>query len=289
VASAGILSNLIPPSLAAIFFGVLTEVSIGKLFIAGIIPGIILTIFYCITIWVLVKRKPSIAPSAIEHFTLTEKITSLIGLLPMLFIFACVIGGIYSGTFSPAEAAGIGACLSLVVVFAMRRLTWQRFLNSMKGTMKITAFIMMIITGALLFAHTIAVTEFPNVLNSMIIGLQAPPIVVLFVIIVVTTLLGCVLDFFGTMVLTVPFLFPLVTQGLGYDPVWYGNFTVILLEIALLTPPVAANIYITQGVDGEASSMDVIRGVMPFYIAAFTLLLLLVFFPQISMWLPSLM
>ena len=146
----------------------------------------------------------------------------------------------------------------------------------------------MIIAGAMLFAHTIAVTEFPYVLSNWIIELEAPPLVIIFLIIAVTTLLGCVLDFFGTMVLTVPFLFPLVI-GLGYDPVWYGNMTVILLEIALLTPPVAANIYITQAVDGHATSIDVIRGVFPFYICGFILLLLVVLFPQISMWLPSMM
>jgi C4-dicarboxylate transporter DctM subunit len=286
IAMSGTLAALIPPSIMMVFYAVLTDVSIGKLFIGGVVPGVILTIFYSVTVYSRVWLNPKIAPVIIEKVTFKQRVASLKLLFPIGLIFLCMVGGLYTGFFSATEAAGIGATISIVTVVLLRRLTWKRLTHSTQGTLRITAFIMLLVMSAILFANTIAITRFPHALAEMVTSLQAPPLVIVFIIIAIKIALGCVLDVFGLMVLTVPMFFP-VLMKLGFDPVWYGVMTTVLVELALVTPPIAAHLYITQSIDSEATSMDVARGVIPFYVAELVMIVLMVFFPQIVLWLPS--
>lgn len=286
IAMSGTLAALIPPSIMMVFFAVLTDVSIGKLFIGGIIPGVILTILYSLTVYFWVCLNPRIAPVITEKFTFKQKALSLRLLLPIGIIFACMVGGLYTGFFSATEAAGMGAVISIVTVIVLKRLTWKRLSHATQGTMKITAFIMLLIMGAILFSNTIAITRFPYALAEIVVNLQAPPTVIVFIVIGITIVLGCVLDVFGLMVLTVPMFFPCLIK-LGIDPVWYGVVTTVLVELALVTPPIAAHLYITQSIDSEATSMDVAIGVVPFYIVEILMIVLMVFFPEIVLWLPA--
>ena len=288
IAVAGILANLIPPSIIAIIYCTLTEASIGKVFMAGLIPGVILTLFFAITIYIWVSLNPSIAPVPSESYTFKEKVASLKLPLPIIGVFVLMMGGIYTGIFSPTEAAGIGAGLVLILVIIMKRLTWKRLIDALSGTVRITAFLMFIIMGGMLFAHTIALTHFPTILANTILGWALPPIALMFTVIAAIIVLGCVLDVMGLLVLFIPLFLPVIIE-IGFDPVWYGTLSVMLVEIALITPPVAGNIYFAQAVDPESTVISVTRGVVPFYAAALVLVALLVFFPQIALWLPSMM
>lgn len=286
VASAGSLAHLIPPSVAMMFFGVITSSSIGKLFIAGILPGLILITLFSGAIYIMVTLKPHIAPMSNENYSFKEKLASLKNPAPLIGMFLVMLGGIYKGVFSPSEAAAMGVCLTLVMVMVMKRLTWQRFLHAIADTLRITAFIMMLIAGAMIFAQTIALTGLPAFLGNIIANLGASPFAVIFAIFGMIVMLGMFLDMFGLMVLTIPLFSPIVTQ-LGFDIIWYGVFTVVLLEIALITPPVAAHIYIAQGLDDEATAIDVSKGILPFLASEIVLLIMLIFFPQIALWLPG--
>lgn len=289
VAIAGTLGILIPPSIAMIFYSSLCDVSVGKLFIAGIIPGIITIGLFSIAVLIWVRLQPNAAPvRQQEHFTLKQKVNSLKGPLPILILFLFLMGGIYFGFFSATEAAGIGAFAALSMVLLMRRLNWQAFAASLRETVRITAFIMMILIGANLFASTLSITRLPYVLADTILGLQIPSWGILIVIMITTVFLGCVLDSFSLMVLTVPLFLPTIL-ALGYDPIWYGVVTVILVEIGLVTPPVASNLYVVKGIDRNATTMDVIRGIVPFFVCELILVALLIVFPQIVLFLPSLM
>jgi tripartite ATP-independent transporter DctM subunit len=286
IASSGSLAHLIPPSIAAMFFGVMTSASVGKLFIAGIVPGIILSILFSVAVYIMVSLKPRIAPLTGESYSFREKVVSLKKPMPLVVMFLVMFGGIYMGVFSPTEAAAMGCCLTMVMVVVMKRLTWQRFRDAMAETLRITAFIMLLISGAMLFSQSIALTGLPPFLGKMMTNLGPNPLLVIFAIVCVVVILGMFLDMFGLMVLTVPLFSPIVIQ-LGFDIIWYGVFTVVLLEIALITPPVAAHIYIAQSLDDEATTMDVARGILPFLACEVILIVLLIFFPWIALWLPA--
>lgn len=287
IAASGTLGILIPPSVIFIFYGVLTEVSIGRLFIAGIIPGIFTVIMFSALIYAWVTLYPEAAPMENdERFTLKEKIYSLTKILPVLLVFIVVTISIYQGVCSPEEAAAYGVLAIVVVTAAMGRLTWVRFKLALDDALRISGFIVLILMAALLFANSIALSGFSTYLNGFVTSLNAPPFVIMLVIVGIYLVLGCVLDTFGLMVLTVPIFFPLVTH-LGYDPVWFGVIVTIMVECALITPPIGTNIYVTQSLDSEATSLDVIRGILPFLVIEIVLVMLLIAFPSIALWLPS--
>lgn len=283
---AGTLGILIPPSMIMIFYGILTEVSIGKLFIGGIIPGIISAFLFSALIYIRVSLNPSLAPVSDVFFTLKEKVLSTVKIVPIILIFLVVIIGIYEGFFSPEEAAGVGAFATVIVGVVMGRLNWNKFKSAIKDSLKITGFIMLIIMAAMLFAHSIALSGFSNKLYKVITTLDAPPIVIMLVIILVYVGLGCVMDTFGMMVLTVPIFFPTVVS-LGYDPVWFGVLVTVLVEVAIITPPIGTNIYVTKSLDKDSSSWDVIQGMVPFFWMELVVIALMLFFPDIVLWLPS--
>jgi tripartite ATP-independent transporter DctM subunit len=287
IAASGTLGILIPPSVILIFYGVLTEVSIGKLFVAGIVPGLVTVALFCVLIYFWTWLNPTAAPITLgERFSLGEKLSSTAKVLPVVLIFALVTFTIYAGICSPEESAAFGVFGMLVVTIAMRRLTWEKFVSAVHEALKISGFLMLIIMAAMLFANSIALSGFADQLSKFVSGLAAPPVVVMTVIILIYLVLGCVLDTFGLMVLTVPIFFPVVTT-LGYDPVWFGVLVTVLVECALITPPIGTNIYVTKAVDPAATSLDVIKGVVPFLAMELLLLALLIAFPALATWLPS--
>lgn len=288
LANAGILASLIPPSILAILYCVLVEESVGRVFIGGIIPGVILTIIFSIIIYMWVTLRPDAAPISKEHFTWKERLASLRGPFPILAVFLIMIIGIYTGLFTPTEAGGVGAFLALTVVLIMKRLTWQGFIKAMTSTLRITAMVMLIILGAMLYMHTLAITGVSSWVGGALLSLPIPKLSLMFIIIGLIILCGCVMDVFAIMVLFIPLFYPLVVE-MGYDPVWYGVLTVTLLGMAIVTPPIAINLYVAHSLDPKVTLMHVAKGCMPFYFGGVILLILLVFFPQLATWLPSMM
>jgi C4-dicarboxylate transporter DctM subunit len=288
IAAAGTLGILIPPSIIMIFYGMITNTSIGKLYIAALIPGILLVVIYSLVVvaWSIIYPKSFPTVPKEELFTFKEKWVSLKGPIPIFLIFIFIMGGIYTGVFSPTEAAGVGAVIAFASVLILRRVNWKGFFHACHNSVKLTAMIMFLIMGAMLLAHTIAITKFPALLETMVMKAGYSSISVIFGIIVIEMLLGCVLDTFGLLVLTVPLFLPILTK-LGYDPIWFGVLMTVLVELALITPPVAANLYIAQSLESDAKAMDVIKGVWPFFFADVGLVVLMVFFPQICLFLPS--
>ena len=288
IAVNGCLANLIPPSLAAVMYCLISETSVARVFIAGLIPGLILTVLLLAVIYIWVLLKPEAAPQPTETFTLREKIWALKTPLPILAIFAFMIVGIYRGFFSPTEAAGMGVVFTVLTMVMMGKFTWRRFFDALRDTVTTFTFAFVILIGAMLFAHTIAISRLPWFIAEHLFGVFDSPIGMIYLVLVVFLIAGCILDSWGMLVLLVPLFLPAVEQA-GYDKVWFGVMVVMMIEMGLLTPPVAGNIYITQLVDGEVTAMEVIRGTLPFYVTVLGLTVLLLHFPMIALWLPSTM
>ncbi len=288
IASASILANLIPPSMSCIVYSILTRESIGSLFIAIIIPGIILTIMFVGTIYVWAKIRPGAAPPIDISYSWKEKFTSIKYPIPIMVIFLVMIGGIYQGWFSPTEAGGIGAATVMIVVLVMRRMKRPMFVSAMGMALRLTGMIMIIVIGAFLVAYTMIMSRIGDAMGDVITAWGLGPVPIVILVAVLFIIGGFALQSLPLVVLFLPLFFPLVTEA-GWDPIWFGVFIVILMEISLVTPPMAGNIYITDLIDPEASIMDIIKGVIPFYVAAVALLVLMIAFPTIATFLPGTM
>ena len=287
VAAAGSLGILIPPSVIFIVYGILTEQSIGKLFAAGIFPGILLSFLFLLTIYLRVLKNPSLAPPG-PKTSFKEKIKSFAGVLETLLIFGLVMGGIFFGIFTPTEAAAAGAFLTLLLAIIRRQLTWQSFVQSLADTTKISCMVMVIVTGAVIFGHFMAVTRLPYDLANWVSNLPFPNYVVMGVIILVYLFGGCFMDALAMIMLTIPIFFP-VSQALGFDPIWFGVVIVLITEMGVITPPVGVNVYVVYGVAKDVPLETIFKGVFPMLLALLLCNLILIFFPQIALYLPSLM
>jgi C4-dicarboxylate transporter DctM subunit len=287
VAAAGSLGILIPPSVIFIVYGILTEQSIGKLFAAGILPGILLSILFLLTIYLRVLKNPSLAPAG-PKTTLKEKITSFMGIIETLILFAMVMGGIFFGIFTPTEAAAAGAFLTILIALIRRQLTWQDFVKSLADTTRISCMVMVIVTGAVIFGHFMAVTRLPYDLATWVSSLPLPNWAIMGVVILVYLCGGCFMDALAMIMLTIPIFFP-VSQALGYDPIWFGVVIVLITEMGVITPPVGVNVYVVSGVAKDVPLEDIFRGVLPMLAALLLCNLILLFFPQIALFLPGLM
>jgi C4-dicarboxylate transporter, DctM subunit len=284
ISSAGTLGILIPPSIILVVYGIWTEQSIGALFIAGIIPGILLTLGFAVTIYVRCVMNPSLGPVG-ETFPMSEKLRALSKLLPVIITFLVVIGGIYGGIFTPTEAAAIGVFSLIGIALVMRRLTWSVMGTCLLETMHTTGMIFIIIIGGHMMGKFVVMTELTQDLITWITGLGMPPLVVILMFSVLYILLGMVLDVWGMLILTVPFVFPVIIE-MGYDPVWFGIYAVIMSELALITPPVGINVYVMAKVAPDVPLSTIFRGVAPFFIATLGLVVLITLFPEIVLWLP---
>jgi C4-dicarboxylate transporter DctM subunit len=287
VAAGGTLGILIPPSLGFMIYGILTEQSIGKLFMAGILPGIILTTFFILTIFVHCRIKPSIAPPA-KRFPLRERLVSLKGIWGLLFLFVLVMGGIYLGVFTPTEAGGVGAFGALLIAVIKRKLNLLNIRESVFETGKTTAMIFLIIIGAEFFSKFMGVTMLPMMLADYIGGLALNKYVILTFILFIYIILGCVMDTVAIMILTTPIIFPII-HALGFDPIWYGVIMVVVLEAGFITPPVGLNVFVIKAVSADVELSAIFIGIIPFLGACLAVIILLIAFPGISLFLPNLM
>jgi tripartite ATP-independent transporter DctM subunit len=286
VAAGGTLGILIPPSLGFILYGILTEQSVGMLFMAGILPGILLTFLFLVAIRIITAFRPSAGPPG-PKTSLKEKIVSLKGTWHVLLLFLLIIGGIYGGIFTPTEAGGVGAFGAIVISAVSRRLTIKILLDSLLEATKITAMIMLLIVGAFILMKFLALSKLPFMLSQAIGGHSLPPFAVFTGIILLYIILGMFLDIFSAIVLTIPLIFPLVLE-MGFDPIWFGVIMVLVMEMGLITPPVGLNVFALAGVTGIPLH-TIFRGVLPFVLAMIICIIFLAIFPQIALFLPSLM
>ena len=287
VAAAGSLGILIPPSVIFIVYGILTEQSIGKLFAAGILPGILLSILFVLTIYIRVLRNPALAPPG-PRTSLREKTRAISGVLETLFLFAMVMGGMFFGIFTPTEAAAAGAFLALLIAILRKQLSWHGFIQSLADTTRISCMVMVIVTGAVIFGHFMAITRVPYSLADWVSNLPLPDYAIMGVIILVYLFGGCFMDALAMIMLTIPIFFP-VAQTLGFDPIWFGVVIVLITEMGVITPPVGVNVYVVYGVAKDVPLEVIFRGVFPMLLALLLCNLILLIFPQIALFLPGLM
>ncbi len=287
VAAGGSLGILIPPSTIFIVYGIMTEQSVGKLFLAGVVPGILMTLLFIATVFLWTWNRPELAmPGA--RFTLREKIASLAGVVETLILFVAVMGGLFIGVFTPTEAAAIGAFGTLVIAVAGRHLSWKGFTQSLVETTRVTCMILVIVAGATVFGHFLAVTRIPFDVGAWVMGLQMPPWAVMGLIILVYLALGCLMDSLAMIMLTIPIFFPVVTS-LGFDPIWFGVIIVLVTGMGVITPPVGINVYVVAGVARDVPLHVIFRGSVKLLAAQVVTAALLILFPQIALWLPQLM
>ena len=288
VAAAGALGILIPPSVIFIVYGAATEQSIGKLFISGIIPGILLMVLYMLTIFILVKINPEIAPAG-QKFTFKEKIQALKGgLFEIIITFIISIGGLFAGYFSATEAGAIGAGSILLITLLRRQLKWDGFIKSLKDTTRTSAMIMLLVAGAMVFGRFIAVSRLPFEMANWAANLNLPPFMIMAVILIIYLILGCFIDALALVLLTVPIFYPVVVEVLGYNPIWFGVIVVLVVAMGVITPPVGMNVFIIKGVAKDVPLETIFKGVWPFVIAIFVCIALLIIFPQLATFLPGL-
>ncbi len=285
MAAAGSLGIMIPPSTIFIIYGILSEQSIGKLFVAGVVPGLILALFFIFAVYIWTVFKPTSAPAG-GGTTMKQKLIGLTGLLEMLFLFALVIGGLFAGLFSPTQAAGVGTAAAIVIGVLRRSFDLRRFWLSVKDTLLITAMIMTIVAGATVFGHFMAVTGIPGAAADFLGGLPVPPTVVMIMILAMYLVAGCFMDSLAMVTLTVPILYPTV-MALGFDPIWFGVIIVLVVEMGVITPPVGINVYIIKGVAPDVPMGKIFKGAVAFLAGMIVLAALLLIFPQIATWLPS--
>ena len=287
VAAGGTLGILIPPSATFVFYAILTEQSVGKLFIAGILPGIMLALLFMLAINIQVRLRPKIAPRS-EGATFKEKMSALKNVWGMLALFLLVMGGIYLGAFTPTEAAGIGAFGAFVFSLYKRTMSWKHFMASLRMTGQNTGMIFIIVIGAYVFGYFLAVTRIPFELADYMAGLKLSRYIILAGVVLIYTILGMFLDGWAIMVLTIPIIHPMMVN-LGFDPIWFGVMVVIMLEMALITPPVGVNVFIIKGVAQDVPMYTIFRGIWPFWVAMLVSLIILTIFPEIALLLPNTM
>jgi len=287
VAAGGSLGILIPPSVIFIVYGIMTEQSIGKLFAAGIFPGIILALLFMLTIYIRVQLNPGLAPPG-PKTTLKEKAKSFTGVLEALIIFSFVMGGLFFGIFVPTEAAAVGAFFTLLLAILRRQLTWQGFFKSLTDTTRISCMVMVIVTGAVVFGHFMAITRIPFDLANWVSALPLPGYAVMGVIVLIYLFGGCFMDALAMIMLTIPIFYP-VSTALGFDPIWFGVAIVLVTEMGVITPPVGVNVYVVHGIAKDVPLETIFKGVAPFVLALLACVAILLTFPQIVLFLPGLM
>ena len=286
VAAAGSLGILIPPSTIFIIYGIMTEQSIGKLFLSGIFPGLILATMFVMVIVLLCRRNPKLAPLGVAT-SWKEKMAGFAGIIETLGLFSLVIIGLFLGWFSPTQAGGVGAAGALIIGLATRQLNWQKFMGAVKDALRITCMVMIIVTGAMVFGHFMAVTKIPLVLANWVAALPLPPMAIMGVIVLIYLIGGCFMDALALITLTIPIIYPVVL-ALGFDPIWFGVIIVLVTEMGVITPPVGVNVYVIKGIASDVPLETIFKGILPFLVALVIVVGILMVFPGIATFLPGL-
>jgi C4-dicarboxylate transporter, DctM subunit len=286
LACSGTLGFMIPPSIPFAIYGILTEQSIGKLFIAGVLPGLLITTLFVLTGLVACWIKPEWGPSG-EATTLKQKLKSLLGLIDALILFVLVIGGLFAGLFSPTMAGAIGAAGAVIIGVVRRDLTWSKFVEGLKDALRLSCMIFILIIGAMIFGHFVTATGVAQGLVNFASGLS--PIGIITLTCVIFYIMGALLDESPLLLILVPLLYPLVMKA-GYDPIWFGVIITALCMVGIVAPPVATNFFVVKGLAGEEVSLGtIVKGILVFLIPLTLGLVLLIAFPSISTFLPSFM
>lgn len=288
VAAGGTLGILIPPSVNLIIYGAMTDTSIGKLFIGGVVPGVLLILLFMLIVMIASIFKPGIAGTRDPKIPLREKLQRLRYTLPPLAIFLVVMGSIYFGWATPTEAAAVGVLMATALAGFNRCLTVNMLHHAFRSMVKMASLILLIIVAAFYLNFVTGVLGIPQAMTKFVADVGGTPMATLWLLVVFYLLLGCFLETMSMMVATIPVVFPVIVH-LGIDPVWFGIFLVLMMEMALITPPVGMNLYVVQGVRGRGKISDVFYGVAPFIIMIFVLVAAIIFVPSIVTWLPDMM
>jgi tripartite ATP-independent transporter DctM subunit len=285
VAAGGTLGILIPPSVGFILYGVISQQSIGVLFAAGMIPGIMLMVLYMLTVIVQAARNPELGPSG-EKFTLSEKLKYSVGVFPVFALFVLVIGGMFLGFFTANEGAAVGALGALLFMAFRGKCTWNNIRLALSSTVKTTCMIFLIMIGTNMFGFFLTISKLPAMLASAVPAMDVSPYLILIFILLIYLALGCVMDSLAMVLLLAPIFLPVIT-GMGMNPIWFGVMMVMIMEAGLITPPVGMNVFVIKGVAEDVPLGAIFRGVTPFIAAIIVAVGLVIAFPQIALWLPG--
>ena len=287
VAAGGTLGILIPPSIVLIVYGIQTELSIGRLFIAGILPGLVLSVLFMACILAMCLMRPALGPAG-PKTALKQKIKSLSGTVEMLTLFFLVIGGLLVGWFTPTEAAGVGAAGAIIIALVRRNLNWGKFKQALLGTTRTSAMVLLIIACAMIFSRFLTVSGLPQGLAKWVGDLHASPYVVLGCVMIIYIIGGCFMDALSFLIITINIFYPMIVAA-GFDPIWFGVIIVILLETGAITPPVGINVYVIKGIAPEVELYTIFKGIVPFLMMMLVCLAILMIFPDVALILPNLM
>jgi len=288
VASVGPIAQMIPPSILMVMYGMITETSIGKLLIAGIFPGLLMALSFMVSVYVRVKLNPSLVLQTKEKISWKERFSSLRGIWGVGSLAFLIMGGIYTGLFTPTEAGGVGAFGAFVLALGLRKLSLHNIYESLTGTARTTGMIFLIVAGASMFGYFLNITGIPSRLADFITALPVSSMVILIGVMILYLFLGCFIEMSACMFITLPILFPAMVK-LGIDPIWFGVLIIMQSELAPITPPFGITLFVVKSVVEDIDLTDIIRGVMPFILVDLIVLAMLLAFPQISLFLPQMM
>jgi C4-dicarboxylate transporter DctM subunit len=283
LSASGTLGILIPPSLPFVFYGIITDTSIADLFIAGIVPGIITIMIFSAIIYIKCMLNPALGPVG-PSYRWKDKFKSLTYIWPVLSIFLLVVGGLYGGIFTPTEASGIGCAGVFVASVIQKRLTWKGFKHAVDNTGRVSSMVFLIIIGGYLIARFLTITDISNDIIAYIESLKLSNYMLIVLLVILYLILGCILDVYGMLILTLPLVFPII-QKAGIDPIWFGVFIVIMTEVALITPPVGVNVYVMASIAKDVPMKTIFAGVIPFVWGELLIVAILTIFPGIPLWL----
>lgn len=286
IAAGGTMGILIPPSIAMVVYAITAEQSVPQLYAASMVPSILLFAFYILVVVVQVTLRPERAPNTKSGFRLSDRLAALTQIWEVVLLFTVVVGGIYSGVFTPTEAAAVGVFGAWLLGALSRRLSLRETLIGVGETVKITAMLFLIMVSANIFTYFVVFTHLPQAVIGLVQGLGLEAFGIMLCLVVFYLILGCFLEAFGIVLITVPIILPLVVE-VGYDPIWFGVFLVVVIEMGLITPPVGMNIFVMKAQFPLMPVTTLYRGALPYLLALLVLLILLIFFPSIAMWLPN--
>lgn len=285
VVTGGTLGTVMPPSVVMIIIGIQTEQSIIKLFLGGIIPAVLLGSLFVLTIATLCWLHPEYGPAG-PKTSLKEKLLSLIGVTEALAIFILVIGGLYTGLFTPTEAGAVGVFFALVVILVTGRITWKKFVNSITETLKISSMVFFLVTGAIIFGRFLAITRLPYMVAEFAASLPISPYLILGVILIIYLVGGCFIDSLGFLVLTIPIFFP-VGLAMGFDPIWYAIILTMVTTMGAITPPVGVNIYVVKALAPEIELGTIFKSISYFLVACIVAIVIIMIFPDLVLFIPN--
>ena len=287
VAAGGSLGMLIPPSVVFIVYALMTEQSIGELFLAGIIPGILIALLFCLSIYIRCSRDTSLGPAGPRHGW-KEKFRSLNGVIETVLLFLLVMGGMFIGLFTPIEAAAIGAAGSFVIAFVQKEMTFHKLTMILFETVRTSSMIFFIVAGAVVFGRFLAVSRIPFVIAQFFVALPFPGWAVMMLIILFFLVAGCFIDALALILLTIPIFYPVILE-LGYDPVWFGVIVVVITQMGVITPPVGVNVYVVSGIERDIPLTVIFKGALPYLLVLIIASLILILIPQLCLFLPGLL